>query len=95
MTRTINVLSQQLPVWYFVTGVFIAPREKLIEWVHNIGANPYKYRLQKINCVDIDNEHRLRCCSRVGRPCLQMSHRRLVETLSFVFLLYKYFGQTA
>ncbi len=51
-----HVLSQQLPKWYFVTGVFIAPREKMIEWAHNIGPNPFKYRLQKINCVDIDDE---------------------------------------
>jgi len=51
-----HVLSQDLPKWYFVTGVFIAPREKMIEWVHNIGANPFKYRLKKINCVDIDDE---------------------------------------
>lgn len=51
-----HVLSQQLPVWYFVTGVFIAPRQKMIEWVHNIGPNPYKYRLQEVNCVDIDDE---------------------------------------
>jgi CMP-N,N'-diacetyllegionaminic acid synthase len=51
-----HVLSQQLPVWYFVTGVFIAPRQKMIEWVHNIGPNPYKYRLKKINCNDIDDE---------------------------------------
>lgn len=51
-----HVLSQQLPKWYFVTGVFIAPRKKMIEWVHNIGQNPYKYPLQKIHCIDIDDE---------------------------------------
>lgn len=48
--------SQDLPRWYFVTGVFIAPRAKMIEWMHNIGPNPYKYPLQKINSIDIDDE---------------------------------------
>lgn len=48
--------SQDLPKWYFVTGVFIAPKEKMIEWSHNIGPNPYKYPLGKIYCVDIDDE---------------------------------------
>jgi CMP-N,N'-diacetyllegionaminic acid synthase len=51
-----HILSQQLPKWYFVTGVFIAPRLKMIEWAHNIGQNPYKYPLKKINCVDIDDD---------------------------------------
>ena len=51
-----HVLSQQLPKWYFVTGVFIAPRRKMIEWVHNIGQAPYKYPLQKINSIDIDDD---------------------------------------
>lgn len=48
--------SQQLPKMYFVTGVFIAPRAKMIEWSHNIGPNPYKYILPRVSCVDIDDE---------------------------------------
>lgn len=48
--------SQKLPQMYFVTGVFIAPRVKMIEWNHNIGANPYKYILSKVHCLDIDDE---------------------------------------
>lgn len=48
--------SQRLPLWYFVTGVFIAPRAKMIEWYHNIGANPYRYILSKIHSLDIDDE---------------------------------------
>ncbi len=48
--------SQKLPQMYFVTGVFIAPRKKMIEWYHNIGPNPYKYILPRTSCVDIDDE---------------------------------------
>lgn len=51
-----HVPSQQLPRWYFATGVFIARRLKMIEWCHNIGAHPYRYVLPKVSCLDIDDE---------------------------------------
>ncbi|MGL4403997.1 MAG: cytidylyltransferase domain-containing protein [Fusobacteriaceae bacterium] len=52
-----HVPSQQLPELFIITdGVLIAPREKMIEWFYFHGENPYKFRLSKRNCVDIDDK---------------------------------------
>jgi CMP-N-acetylneuraminic acid synthetase len=51
-----HALSQDLPRWYFVTGVFIAPRPKMVEWYHNMGPRPYMHPLPRINLIDIDDE---------------------------------------
>jgi len=54
-----HVPSQQLPQYYFTTGLRIAPREKMIEWAYFTGQNPYMYVIPPLNCVDIDEEHDL------------------------------------
>jgi CMP-N,N'-diacetyllegionaminic acid synthase len=52
-----HVPSQELKQLYFVTdGILIAPRIKMIEWQYFHGLNPYKYPLEKIHCVDIDDK---------------------------------------
>lgn len=54
---TKHVPSQQLKQLYFVTdGILIAPRDKMIEWKYFHGKNPYKFILDKIHCVDIDDK---------------------------------------
>lgn len=55
-----HIPSQQLPQYYFTTGLRIAPREKMVEWNYFVGPNPYKYVLPDYNCIDIDNEMDLR-----------------------------------
>lgn len=51
-----HVPSQQLPEWYVVSdGILLAPRKKMIEWSYFHGVNPFKYRLNKRICVDIDD----------------------------------------
>ncbi|NVK83418.1 MAG: acylneuraminate cytidylyltransferase family protein [Cytophagia bacterium] len=55
-----HVPSQELDQLYFVTdGILMAPREKMIEWSYFHGTKPFKYELNKINCVDIDDEYDL------------------------------------
>lgn len=57
-----HVRSQDLPDMYrMVNGMFIAPREKMIEWKYFHGRNPYKYILDKKAAVDIDDELDLVC----------------------------------
>lgn len=52
-----HVPSQELKQLYFVTdGILIAPRKKMIEWKYFHGTNPYKFTLDKIHCVDIDDK---------------------------------------
>lgn len=52
-----HVPSQELEQLYFVTdGILIAPRQKMIEWQYFHGPNPFKYVLEKIHCVDIDDK---------------------------------------
>lgn len=52
-----HVPSQQLPQLYFVTdGILIAPRLKMIEWSYFHGTNPYKFALDKIHCIDVDDK---------------------------------------
>jgi len=52
-----HVPSQELEQLYFVTdGILIAPRLKMIEWNYFHGPNPYKFIIDKIHCVDIDDE---------------------------------------
>lgn len=52
-----HVPSQDLPELYFVTdGIIIAKRLDMIRWSYFHGVNPYKYRLDKIASVDIDDE---------------------------------------
>ena len=54
---TAHVPSQELKELYFVTdGILIAPRLKMIEWQYFHGPSPYKYALDKIHCVDIDDK---------------------------------------
>lgn len=51
-----HVPSQQLKQLYFVTdGILIAPRTKMIEWKYFHGSKPYKFILEKIHCIDIDD----------------------------------------
>lgn len=52
-----HVPSQQLPNLYIVTnGILLAPREKMIEWAYFFGPHPYKFVLDKLTSVDIDDE---------------------------------------
>jgi len=54
---TKHVPSQQLEQLYFVTdGILIAPRIKMIQWSYFHGTNPYKYIIDKIHSVDIDDK---------------------------------------
>lgn len=51
-----HVPSQELKELYFVTdGILIAPRIKMIDWKYFHGPKPYKFVLEKIHCVDIDD----------------------------------------
>jgi CMP-N,N'-diacetyllegionaminic acid synthase len=52
-----HVPSQELDQLYFVTdGILIAPRLKMIEWSYFHGTNPFKFKLEKVKCVDIDDK---------------------------------------
>lgn len=68
-----HVPSQNLPQMYFVFGASLAPREKMIEWSHHIGRNPYKWALPKISCIDIDDELDME----VARVWYKVMHRYL------------------
>ena len=51
-----QVPSQQLPNWYAVTcGIYLAPRKKAVEWKYICGGNVYKYVVDHITAVDIDD----------------------------------------
>jgi N-acylneuraminate cytidylyltransferase len=57
-----HTLSQNLPTFYFITwGIFISPREKMVEWAYPHGPNPYKFVLSKCESVDIDDALDLAC----------------------------------
>lgn len=52
-----QVTSQQLkPLYNSVGGIFIAPRQGMIDWKYYYGPHPYMYLLDKYSCVDIDDE---------------------------------------
>jgi len=52
-----HVPSQQLPELFFVTdGILLAPRLKMIEWNYFHGTSPKIFPLEKIHCVDIDDQ---------------------------------------
>lgn len=51
-----HVPSQELPNLYVVSdGIFLAPREKMIEWYYVFGKNPYRFIIDKRSAVDIDD----------------------------------------
>ena len=57
-----HVTSQNLPNVYRPTnGIFIAPRDKMVEWKYFHGPHPYKYILDKRTSVDIDDAFDLSC----------------------------------
>ena len=57
-----HVTSQNLPDIYRPTnGIFIAPREKMIEWKYFHGKNPYKFIMDKMHSIDIDDGLDLAC----------------------------------
>jgi CMP-N-acetylneuraminic acid synthetase len=52
-----HVPSQELEKWFFKTnGIMISPRLKMIEWQYLYGVNPYYMEIDKIHCVDVDDE---------------------------------------
>lgn len=51
-----HIPSQELPQYYFTTGLRIAPRKDMIDWAYFTGSNPYKLELPELNCIDIDEE---------------------------------------
>ena len=52
-----HVPSQQLEKWYFKTnGIMIAPRIKMVEWQYLYGPNSFLFEIDKIYCVDVDDE---------------------------------------
>lgn len=48
--------SQELEPLYFIGGLTIAPKNKMIEWKYIYGPNPTKYILNKRMSLDIDDE---------------------------------------
>lgn len=51
-----HVISQNLPQLYFARfGMLLAPRIKMIQWHYFHGPKPFRYVLDKINAVDIDD----------------------------------------
>ena len=66
-----HVLSQNLPNIYRPTnGIFIAPRQKMIDWKYFHGPNPYKYVLDKKTAVDIDDGLDLACAKAYNETAL-------------------------
>ncbi len=57
-----HVKSQELPPLYYVTNaIYLAPREKMVEWKYLLGPKPYRYLLSKRASVDIDDALDLAC----------------------------------
>lgn len=57
-----QVPSQQLEPFYISTGgIYIAPREKMIEWNYYIGPKAYSFILDKRSSIDIDDELDFEC----------------------------------
>jgi N-acylneuraminate cytidylyltransferase len=51
-----HVPSQDLPALYRITdGILIAPRLKMIEWKYFHGKNPFKFVMDKVSSIDIDD----------------------------------------
>lgn len=51
-----HVPSQELEELYFISdGILIAPRIKMIEWSYFHGKNPYIFKLNRIESIDIDD----------------------------------------
>lgn len=51
-----HVISQNLPDWYIVTnGIYMLPRNLMIEKNYFLGCNPYKFVVSKREAVDIDD----------------------------------------
>ncbi len=52
-----HVPSQKLPEWKtIVNGYYIAPREKMIEWIYFFGKKPYCKLITAIQAIDIDDQ---------------------------------------
>lgn len=52
-----QVPSQLLPDWYISTsGIIMAPRKSMIEWAYHYGPKAYKFQIEKIATIDIDDE---------------------------------------
>ncbi len=57
-----QVKSQDLPPYYLSTGgIYIAPREKMIEWKYYIGPKSFSFILDKMSSIDIDDELDYEC----------------------------------
>ena len=57
-----QVPSQKLQPYYLSTGgIYIAPREKMIEWNYYIGSKAYSFILDKRSSLDIDDELDYEC----------------------------------
>lgn len=57
-----QVPSQKLAPYYISTGgIYIAPREKMIEWNYYIGPKAYSFILDKRSSLDIDDELDYEC----------------------------------
>jgi len=57
-----QVPSQKLSPYYISTGgIYIAPREKMIEWNYYIGPKAYSFILDKRSSLDIDDELDYEC----------------------------------
>lgn len=51
-----HVISQDLPLMWIVTnGIYLAKRKDMIKWEYFLGKKPYKYEVDKITAVDIDD----------------------------------------
>lgn len=51
-----HVPSQNLEEWFFITdGILLAPRKKMIQWSYFHGTLPFKFRLEKIHAIDVDD----------------------------------------
>ncbi|MCM1498998.1 MAG: acylneuraminate cytidylyltransferase family protein [Clostridium sp.] len=51
-----HVPSQELKPFYFIGGLTIAPRDKMMEWKYIYGKNPVRYIMNKRAGIDIDDE---------------------------------------
>ena len=57
-----QVCSQDLkPLYADRGGIMMAPRIKMIEWKYNYGSKPYLFKLDKKECLDINDELDLEC----------------------------------
>ena len=61
--KPINLLTQELREAYQLTGgIYMAPKDKQLEWSYWFGPKPYMHEISKIESMDVDDQQDFEIC---------------------------------